>query len=132
VPWTASNAAYNAAYEDDSGESTAAAGRVRYLEAQVADLSDELDGYRSAASEMAAELEVKTQEVLAVSSKLRHEQGEGRTLARAEEREVGRSRLERAEAALERERTAWGLLRGCTRPTLNRQNESARLDEHSP
>jgi len=33
------------------------------LEAQVADLTDELDGYRSAASEMAAELEAKTQEV---------------------------------------------------------------------
>jgi hypothetical protein len=70
-----SASASTAAGNDDAN---ASARTIRYLEATVDDLRSELDGYRSAAAGMAAELHGREEEVVAISAKLAKEQGEGR------------------------------------------------------
>lgn len=86
-------------------EAEATAREIRRLEAEAAELRGELDGYRSAAGEMAAELASREEEVAHLREALAIEQGQARATLRAEERDAAARRLERAETALERERS---------------------------
>ena len=84
---------------DDEGTT-----RIRVLEDVVDDLKLELAGYRSAARELAIEIERKDRALEAAARECASERGEGR--ARAIEEATSRlsDRLEKAERAVERER----------------------------
>ena len=74
------------------------------LEEVVEDLKLELDGYRSAARELAVEIEAKDRALEASAREMAHELSEGRAEAIREATSRLADRLEKAEKAVERER----------------------------
>ena len=77
---------------------------VATLEEVVEDLKLELDGYRSAARELAVEIEAKDRALEASAREMAHELSEGRAEAIREATSRLADRLEKAEKAVERER----------------------------